>query len=378
MRLIFLFTSHGAAPRGTRVSWSSNVTATNKYAVGEGGLHSEGYLFLLKRMVEEGIVDEVIIFIESNRGTGSTHYRIKKGLIPCYVVPEIAYVDDYLKPDDIIWARGGFRGWWEWLNSKKGKHWLLLYAADTGRERWMFWDVIFNDLGKYAHLDRRKRFWFPFRKPVHEGIFKPLNLEQKYDVCIGASHIHDKKAQWKMIEVASEYKRLFNTDLHCVLPGAARRGTKSNLIHEKIRNYELKIDVVGLRSRKEMNLIYNQSKLFVYLGYGGQNDRGPLESLRCGTPIILASYKRHASFFNKDHTVVRVAHNSEDFKEVAIDINFCLKNEYCTREETAQFFEESSGVETIILPEMKRLFDVLGNSKLNYKVLEREYMNEKI
>ena len=260
MRLIFLFTSHGAAPRGSKVSWSPDTPAKNRFAVGEGGLPSEGYLYFLKRMLATGIVDEVIIFIESNRGTGSTTYKIRKGSIKCYVVPEIQYVEDYLKPDDIIWVRGGFRGWWEWLDSKKGKHWLLLYAADTGRERWLFWDVIFTDFSDQYFLDRRKRFWFPFHKPMNEEIFKPLNIEPEYDVCIGASHIHDKKAQWKMIEVAKEYKKLFNKDLHCVLPGAARRGAKSNQIYSEIAAHDLKIDVVGLRTRSQMNTVYNQSK----------------------------------------------------------------------------------------------------------------------
>lgn len=375
MRLIFLFTSYGSAGRGSKVGWSPDTPAKNKFAVGEGGLPSEGYLYLLKRMLATAIVDEIIIFIESNRGTGSTTYKIRKGSIKCYVVPEIAYVEDYLKPDDIIWVRGGFRGWWEWLDSKKGKHWLLLYAADTGRERWLFWDVIFNDFSDQYFLDKRKRFWMPFRKPMNEEIFKPLNLEPKYDVCIGASHIHDKKAQWKMIEVAKEYKKLFNEDLHCVLPGAPRRGKRTNKIYSDIVDHDLKIDVVGLLSRSKMNEIYNQSKLFVYLGYGGQNDRGPLESLRCGTPILIASFNRHGYFFNKNDKTVKVARDSENFSGVAIDIHNCLHGENTsTREEVAHFFKTHSGVESIILPEMKRLFDVMRNNKPDHNLLVKEYI----
>jgi len=376
MRLIFLFTSYGSAPKGTNVKWHTETPATNKYAVSEGGLPSEGYLYLLKRMLATSIVDEIIIFIESNRGTGSTRYKIRKGSIACYVVPEIAYVDDFLKPDDIIWVRGGFRGWWEWLDSKKGKHWLLLYAADTGRERWFFWDIIFNDLNDQYILDRRKRFWITFRKPINEEIFKPLNnSEFLYDVCIGASNIHDKKAQWKMVEVAKRYRELFDKDLICALPGAPRRGRESNSIYNNIIDNNLKINIMGLCTRSTMNKIYNQSRLFVYLGYGGQNDRGPLEALRCGTPILIANYKRHAFFFNQNDKVVNIAGDSEDFNNVAIEIYNCLHGGgNPTREETASFFEQHSGVESIILPEMKRLFDVLRGNKPNHNLLVKEYM----
>jgi len=377
MRLIFLFTSYGAAPVGTKVPWSSGIPATNKFAAGEGGFMSEGYFYLLKRMLESGIVDEVVVFIESNRGTGHCSFKTKKGEIHCYVVPEIAYVDDFLRPDDIIWARGGFRGWWWWLNSKKNKHWLLLYAADTGRERWFFWDVIFNDLNDGYTLDRHGRFWMPFKKPMHEEIFKPLKLEQKYDLCIGSSHVHDKKAQWKIIDILIEYKKLYSTTPKSVLAGAFRRGAQTSNILNKVAANTLQVDIVGMLPRVKMNEIYNQSKLFIYLGYGGQNDRGPLESLRCGTPIIIASRNRHAFFFNEDHKVVKVAGDSEDFKEVARGIHHLLHTtkDTPTREETAQFFEKHSGIETVILPTTKRLFEVLGNNKPDTKLLEKEYIN---
>jgi len=374
-RLIFLFTSHGSAP-GANIPWVPETPAKNKFVSNDGGLPTEGYFYLLRRMIETGIVDEVLIFIESNRGTGSCRFKRRKGFIPCFVVPDITYADQYLKPDDIIWARGGFRSWFSFLNSKKGKHWLILYAADTGREKWMFWDIIFNDLNEQHVLDRGGRYWFPFKKPIHEEIFKPLELELKYDVCIGASHIHDKKAQWKMIEIANEYKKLYGENLKCVLPGAMRRGARSSQIPEKIKNYNLDIEMTSMISRQQMNTIYNQSKLFVYLGYGGQNDRGALESLRCGTPVMLASYNRHAFFFKNNDRIIKIANRPDEFKSMAIEIrNYLQEIDTEKRKETSKFFQDNSGVETIILPEMKRLFDVLKNNEPNYKILSEEYVN---
>jgi len=165
--------------------------------------------------------------------------------------------------------------------------------------------------------------------------------------------------------------------LLCVLPGAARRGVRSNQIHIEIEKHNLKIDLVGMLSRSKMNEVYNKSRLFVYLGYGGQNDRGPLEALRCGTPILIASYKRHAFFFRKNNKVVKITGDSEDFNNVAIEIYNCLHGEgNLTREETANFFEENSGVETVILPEMKGLFFLLKMIKPNNSFLLQEELKK--
>jgi len=133
--------------------------------------------------------------------------------------------------------------------------------------------------------------------------------------------------------------------------------------------------MTSMISRQQMNTIYNQSKLFVYLGYGGQNDRGALESLRCGTPVMLASYNRHAFFFKNNDRIIKIANRPDEFKSMAIEIrNYLQEIDTEKRKETSKFFQDNSGVETIILPEMKRLFDVLKNNEPNYKILSEEYI----
>ena len=171
MRLVFLFTNHRAATEGSNQPFEPSIAATNFYAIHENGLSSEGYLYLLRRMLEEKIVDDIIIFIESSRGTGSTMYFNK---IPCYVVPEIAYAERYLEEGDIIFARGGFRSWFSFLTRRKeeGK-WLILYAANTGRARWKFWDIILDDLIDHHTWDRRRRFFYSVKKCLHFCHFSP-------------------------------------------------------------------------------------------------------------------------------------------------------------------------------------------------------------
>jgi len=112
------------------------------------------------------------------------------------------------------------------------------------------------------------------------------------------------------------------------------------------------------------------------LGYGGQNDRGALESLRCGTPIMLASYNRHAFFFKNNDKIVRLASSPNDYNATAIEIKEYLQEASMLRKETTTFFEDNSGVETVILPEMKRLFGILKNNTPNNKILLEEYKNE--
>lgn len=368
MRLIFLFTQEKV---GDPNSVYDRSMPSKNFFVSEDGIKSEGYTWLLHRMQKTGIVDEVTIFVESHRYPGhSSAYGM-----PIHVVPHINCVDQFVKKGDVVWVRGGFRTWHDWLIKKKGKHWLLLYAADTGRQKWEFWDIVFNDIGETNFIDRRGRLFVDFHKPINPNIFYPM-FEQKpvYDVCIGASHIHDKKGQWKTVQAILAYKELYGINLKCVMPGRVMHGRNTNLIKNVIRDHGLDIEATGMVNRQKVNELYNKSKLFVYLGNGGQNDRGPIEALRCGTPVIICNPKRHHYFVSQNKAVSKVTRDGSDFEQVAHDIHHMLEKWNAhTRKVVHKYFYDNNGMTTKCIPEMKRIFDVVRVSAPSRKALEDIY-----
>lgn len=347
MRVVFIFVSTGGAPEGQVPAWNPKSRAKNKY-LEEGGLESEGLFWMFQKMKSAGIISDFITIIESTRGTGRFNLKGNLG----FVVPHVSCIDELLRPGDVLFVRGGWRGWCSWLESRKRKNWLLLYGANTGRERWTFWDVILNDLNIEAKKDRVGRYWFPFRKPIHADIFHPLDLPIKYDFCIGASYIHDKKGQWRFVEVLKRWK---GRKPRCIMPGAPRRGAKTNPALEEAKS--LGVEVPGMLPRPELNKVLNSSKFFVHLGTSGQNDRGPLEALRCGCRIVLASPQYHSPH------VVRVSttpDDKDDYDDLAHGFKIMLSNYNNKDRELLQLQYESSLGENVVLEDMNFLFNNLS------------------
>jgi glycosyltransferase involved in cell wall biosynthesis len=247
-----------------------------------------------------------------------------------------------------------------------------LYGANTGREKWLFWDIIFSDIARKSWIDARGRLWVDFHKPIHPVIFRPIECNPEYDICIGASHIHDKKGQWKTIQAIVEYEKMYGTKLKCVMPGRLMRGVNTRQIPKVIAEHSLDVKVTGMVGRKTVNELYNKSKLFVYLGGGGQNDRGPLEALRCGTPIIICNPARHHEVCYLDGTASEVCEKHLDSKMVAQKINLVLnKRTVDTKALVHRYFEAHNGIETVCLPEMKSVFDIIRrNPKPSRDALE--------
>ena len=378
MRLIFLYMSYGSAKEGTCQPWDKECLSSNRF-VQNGGLPTEGYFYMLKRMKEAKIVDDLIVFIELNRSPG------KKDIqgIPVYVVPEIKYVEDFLQEGDVIFARGGFRSWFNFLTRMKIKgHWLLLYAANTGRSRWKFWDVVFDDIQGQHWADARQRFFFNFKKPINPSIFKPMRTQRDYDVCIGASHIHDKKSQWKCINALIDLQKQDELDgtppRKYVMPGAIKRGVHTNHILKNVRESGIHVHTPGHVPRSKLNEYYNRSKLFVYLGNSGQNDRGPLEAMSVGCPILLGGTTRHSPVLYNNTIGCRIATDPNNPAVTAGNIRDMLDlHTEGLRIHNQIYFDNVSGIETIILPEMEELFGIIReNRKPNIDLLRLAFIGE--
>lgn len=370
MRIVFLYAAKGQAAPDSSIKWDREKKATNLFVA---PLPVEGYYVLLQELITLGVVDEVMIIIESTSGMGRFQYTPK---IYGYVTPRIGDIKEYLRDGDVIWSRGGWRTWFPFLTwAQEQKIWTLCYAANTGRDKWKFWDIVFNDLNANQFVDRLGRFHYHFKKPTNEKVFFLRQIEREYDVCIGASHIHDKKGQWLSLKVAIEYKAIFGKDLKCIMPGSLQRGVKSNYIIQDIAENGLDVALPGMVSRLELGKIFNRSKVFTHLGGGGQNDRGPLEAMCCGTPLVMNTPHRHAPFTYSDKRTTLVLDPGDPPSLMARKLHdFMERDDNDLREYVAYFYRENSGFHTVVVPEMIRLYSFLREHiKVDREALWKEY-----
>ncbi|MBU2052594.1 glycosyltransferase [Patescibacteria group bacterium] len=324
---------------------------------------TEGLHALFSKMLEAGCVDEIRVVIDTYGTAGEIRYA--PGYSCCRVN---GFGPEILKPGDIVWIRGGFKPWLPFIDyCRKNNWWLLFYGANTGRERWPFWDVVFDDITGHTRIDANGRLWLDYRKPVNPDIFHRIDTVPEYDLCIGASHIHDKKGQWRGVKAAVAYREMYGKDLYCIIPGAMHRGVMTNGILEDIRTHDLDIELTGMLPRHLLTIMMNRSKVFAHLGSGGQGDRGPIEAMACGCPVIIGFPKYHSQWVNR---AAAVLDDPDDFEEIAEKIHTALIKA-ASRKAISEHFEAEAGIETQSLPMIMRLFDVLRRRlRADRRVLE--------
>lgn len=374
LKVVFLFMSNGPAPTGSVKSWNSRIKCGENYTNRITGLYTEGLFFLLAEMKRLGIIDELTVFFESNRNPGYADWGYG---IRGYVVPEIRFVDRFLRKGDVIFARGGFRTWHDWLVSKKEKgHWLLHYSANTGRQKWTFWDIIFWDLEKVHQMDRHERMWLYYLKPTHPELFYPILQEPEYDLCIGSSYIHDKKGQWRTINALIDFKKLFGYNLKAILPGAQRHGVRSDQIEGKIVKYGLDVKMTSMLPRNEMVYkVYNKSKMLVHLGSSGQNDRGPLEALACGLPLVIGSPDYHSPVLFEDKEVTWVPKDKDSYSGIAKDLkHLCSKWTMDWKKYVIDYYNKKCGFYDVIIPKMRPIFEFIRENRIPSKEVKRKLL----
>jgi hypothetical protein len=366
MKLVFIFHSHGAASTGSNPPWDQNIESTNPYI---DGLKTEGYFYLIHALKKLEIVDDVLILIESNTLPGKFTIHGING----YVVPEIGQAVPFIGKADIIWARGGHRTWFNFLRGMAVDHWVFLYGANTGRERWTFWHAILDDLtDRKAHVDEVGRAWIPWNKPINPDLFKFRRLKRKWDVCIGASYIHDKKGQWRTVEALIKYhKNPLNEPLKCVMPGSIRSGRNQTVTtFQRLEESGLQIERSGWISRKDLGIILNQSKIMVHGGASGQNDRGVLEALSCGCKLILSSPQHHApiTYQNREITTVSPPSLTIDPLVTAIKLSVDTWNTQIP-EYISNYYEDMNGLTSTTIPQMRNLIAFMRRTQPNYEAI---------
>lgn len=330
---------------------------------------ADGRYWLMRRLVEEKIVDSVDVIVHGAR-IGRCELS-NKGVN--YLT--IRYMNDlHVAPGDVVWVRGGFKPTAFYEKCVAQKAWLVFYGANTGRARWPFWDVVLSDLCGRESFDKNGRLYLYYPKPINPNVFKPRGEKSIYDVCLGASHITDKKGQWMAIQAAIAYFKQYQKPLRCVMPGAVRRGVKTNLAMAEVRNHPgLRINLPGMVQRPNLADIFNKTRLFVHCG-SGQNDRGLLEAMRCGTPCYMTHPVYHDPFTYKMPGFNGIPMSSTQPEHIAKDIHDLLVNPLPSRQEVFDYFEKNAGIETSILPKLRRLFSFFRNNPVAIRAdIRREY-----
>jgi len=319
----------------------------NKFAL---RAESDGMITMFDRLARSGVVDSVRVFIDSRSGLGSN--RISAHTL-INVVPTMDLLSTLISPGDIVVVRGGFKPWIPIIRriQHARKNWILFYAANTSNTRWPFWDIILDDLmtGPSPKHTANRVYW-PFKKPVNENIFYPRSDTKKiYDVCIGASHVHRKKGQFRAVQALVEYEKLTGVRLKAVLPGGFIRDKTNQGILDLKRSGEIDLDLPGAVSRRRLNNIFNKSRVFLHTGAGGQNDRSILEAMRAGTMCGVVNLKRSAPF------VKRVAYNIESWepKKIAVALQVLLR---CNLSHlVSRLYQRNNGLEEECIPKMELL-----------------------
>jgi len=288
-----------------------------------------------------------------------------------FVIPEINMLEEFIDDDTIIFIRGGFRHWHDFLLKYKDTNWLICYAANTGRDKWTWWDIVFDDLTMSNDIDRHGRYHFPFIKPTNEQIFDVKECSLKYDICIGASNIHDKKGQFKSVEVIEAFHKLFGYYPTAVMPGAFRRSLHTTkMMNKPFFNDE--IHTPGMLTKPELSDLFATCKIFMHLGTGGQNDRSILEAHACGVPVILSNTSRFTPLLEEDNMSTFVFGKDALNSQLADRIFSILYEAPLTNKiKCRSIYKQRMGYDEIIIPMLSKFFKILDNTKPNLETKER-------
>lgn len=365
MKVLFLFMSKSSATPGstTRNDW------LRKDAGREYDRHSdECYFMMFKDLLDAGVITDLKVFFESGVNPGKAKF------VPGadnFVIPEITLIKGFLDDDTVIFVRGGFKHWHDLLFDRKGKNWLITYAANTGRDKWTWWDVVFDDLGMKNQIDRHGRYHFPFIKPVNEEIFAPMAGTKKYDICIGASHIHDKKGQYLGVELIKAFHEIYGYYPTAIMPGSLRRSRHtSKMILDPI--FQNEVYSPGMLRKMDLAKVFAESKIFLHLGGGGQGDRSILEAHACGMPVVIKTPKRHSPLLKADGHSTFIFPENESLYTWAIRLKLILNEYYaggiCRRYAT---YQKRMGYENVVKPMLAKFFQTISGTKPTMEIKEK-------
>lgn len=195
---------------------------------------------------------------------------------------------------DISFFRGGFKEYCDLVKEKPNSLGMKLYLGAGKR-------ITPQYGGKYDKIlveDERELIdnnRIPFFKTCNPFIFRPLDLEKKYDICIISNFTQSHmKGQPFIIKEISKSKYLKSLKI-------VHLGNKPEEGRKLAKQYEVNnIEFKGWMDRSRMNKILNQSKFGIVASTLQDGcPRVSTEILCSGTPLLIKNTTRLLSYYKK-------------------------------------------------------------------------------
>jgi hypothetical protein len=263
---------------------------------------NQGIYFL-----ENNVFDEVIIWrLQPKEKQYDITFDINGKKFIQKWVNDFKEVFKYSKPD-VTFFRGGFKDYDILTKQNPNFFGLKLYLGAGKRVNPQYggvYDKILIEDNK--HLTSNKHI--PFYKTANQEIFKPLNLEKKYDlvwIC-NFSQIRYKGQEFFIDKISkSSYLKSLRI-AHC--------GNEENVGKLICQKYEVRnIEFLGHLKREQINEVLNQSKFGIITS--NEEDGCPriiTEVLMSGTPLLLRDKTKLLNFYKEKSLIEFNDNNIEE------------------------------------------------------------------
>jgi hypothetical protein len=272
--------------------------------------------------LENNYFDRVVIWRLSDKPINDIKFIVNGKEFIQRWVHNFKVVFSYL-PADVTLFRGGFKEYDE-ITKKDPKFFgLKLYLA-AGKRLTPQYNGLYNKILIEDERDKLDDNFIPFYKTTNPNIFKPLNLDKKYDLCIISNFTQlGYKGTDLIFNEISKNKFLKKLKI-CHVGNKSEIGI--NLCKKQNVN---NIEFLGHKSRLEVNKILNESKFGIV--NSNRTDGCPrviTEILTSGTPLfinyttrVLSYYKRYGvvEFIDQNFTK-KIIEGFNNYDKIKMDL----------------------------------------------------------
>lgn len=253
------------------------------------------YLNMGINFLENNYFDKVVIWRLSDDPIKKIKYVINGKKFIQKWVKDFSEIFKYDKPD-VSFFRGGFQEYCKITKINPDFFGLKLYLA-AGKRLFPQYGGIYDKILIEDERDNNgDNYIIPFFKTTNSNIFKPLNLDKKYDLCIISNFTQNRyKGTDLIINELGKHNNFLDNLKICHI------GNKSEIGMDLCKKYNVKnIEFLGHISREKINEILNQSKFGII--NSNRLDGCPrviTEILTSGTPLFINEKTRLLSYYKK-------------------------------------------------------------------------------